>query len=239
MIIKYKDFLFETVKKYNKLIDYTYLKEDANIDKIKEICEDAKKYNYYSVCIKPDYVIYAKDFLEDTDIKVCTVISFPQGTDKTVEKVKETEKAILDGADEIDMVMNYKLLKEALNSDNEEEKNRKLDIVKKDIQRISELCHGMHSVVLKVIVESGELTFEQLKEACDICVETGVDFVKTSTGFASKGAEIDKVIFMRKILPDFVYIKASGGIRTLEDIEKFVKAGADRIGTSANPYIIL
>lgn len=241
MIKRFNNFINESKNnkgKFNRIIDYTYLKMDANVDRIKQICNEAKEFGFYSVCIKPDWVSYAKEFLKGSDVKISTVVSFPNGTDKTNDKIKETERAIIDGADEIDMVMNYKLLKKATGIEDEETKKSKLDIVKNDIVRIARLCHGINSVILKVIIESGDLTLEQTKLACDICVEAGVDFVKTSTGFSKKGAEEDKVKFMRRILPDSVRIKASGGIRTLEDIQRFVKAGADRIGTSANPSLL-
>ena len=241
MIKKFNNFINENKNnnsKFNQIIDYTYLKMDANVDRIKQICNEAKEFGFYSVCIKPDYVSYAKEFLKGSNVKVVTVISFPGGTDKTIDKIKETERAIIDGADEIDMVMNYKLLKKATNLSDDEKKNSKLDIIRNEISKIARLCHGINSAILKVIIESGELTLEQTKLACEICVEAGADFVKTSTGFAKKGAEEDKVKFMRKILPDSVKIKASGGIRTLEDIQRFVKAGADRVGTSANPSLL-
>jgi len=239
MIKKYLKFINENKNNYNQIIDYTYLKVDANIDKIKQICNEAKEFNFFSVCIKPDYVSYAKEFLKNSSVKVCAVISFPQGTDKTIDKLKETENAIISGADEIDVVMNYKLLKKATLINDDEIRLQKLELVKKDIESITRLCHGINSVIIKVIIESGDLTLEQTKIACEICIESGVDFVKTSTGFGKKGAEEHKVKFMRKILPDTIKIKASGGVRTLDDIKRFVKAGADRVGTSSNPSLIM
>lgn len=224
--------------RYNKIIDYTFLREDANIDKIEEICKDAIKNGFYSVCIRPKFVSYAYNFLDDSDIKICTVVSFPDGNNKTTDKVAETQKAISNGADEIDMVMNWKLLKKW---STEPEPKIKTDILEKlynDIRKVVDVCHGSDSIVLKVIIESGELTLDEVKKACDICLKAGADYVKTSTGYANRGAEVDKVKFMRSVLPDYVKIKASGGIRTLQDIEKFVLAGADRIGTSSNPAII-
>lgn len=224
-------------KRYNKIIDFTYLREDANIDRIEEICNMAKENGFYSVCIRPDYVSYAVNFLEGSDVKVVTVVSFPKGEDKTQEKVVETQKSISNGADEVDMVMNWKLLQKW---SKESEDEKKKDIEQKlydDIRRVADVCHGSDSVVLKVIIESGELTLDQVKKACELCNKCGVDFVKTSTGYA-RPAEIDKVRFMRSILPDHIKIKASGGIRTLQDIESFVNAGADRIGTSSNPAVI-
>lgn len=240
MINKYLNFLNENkgFSKYNKIIDYTYLKQNIKIDKIKEICNDAMRFKFYSVCIRPEYVSYAKNFLNKSDVKICTVISFPKGTNPLKDKIKESEKAIINGADELDVVMNYNLIKKYTNTDNLDEKTKYLNIVKEELYKISELCHGINSVILKVIIETGDLTYEQIKIACDICTEVGVDYVKTSTGTVEIGAEVDKIQFMRKILPDSIKIKASGGIRTLEDIQKFVKHGADRIGTSSNPNII-
>lgn len=225
-------------KRFNGIIDFTYLREDANVDKIEEICKQANENGFYSVCIRPDFVSYAKNFLENSDVKVCTVVSFHKGTDKTQEKVVEAQKAISNGADEIDMVMNWPLLQSWTK---EPDKNKKLEIEQRmydDIRKVADVCHGSDSIVLKVIIESGELTLEQVKKACELCAKAGVDFVKTSTGYASRGAEIDKVRFMRSILPDHIKIKASGGIRTLQDIETFVNAGADRVGSSSNPAII-
>lgn len=225
-------------KRYNKIIDYTYLREDANTDKIKDVCLQAKENQFYSVCIRPDFVSYAVNFLEGSNVKVCTVISFPKGEDRTQEKVVETQKAISAGADEIDMVMNWKLLLKASKEDDPEKKKDMERKVLDDIRKVANVCHGADSVILKVIIESGELTLELVKKACEFCITAGVDFVKTSTGYASKGAEIDKVRFMRTILPDHIKIKASGGIRTLQDIEQFVNAGADRVGSSSNPAVM-
>lgn len=239
MIKKYTNFINENkFNNFNKIIDYTYLKVDANIDKIKQICNEAKEFGFYSVCIKPEYVSYAKEFLKGSDVKVCTVISFPGGKDTPNSKLKESERAIIDGADELDIVMNYKLLKEYTKTEDEDKKNNILNKLRKEISDISRLCHGLNSVILKVIIESGDLTMEQTKLACDICVYAGADYVKTSTGFAKIGAEEEKVRFMRKILPDPIKIKASGGIRTPKDIKRFVYAGADRIGTSSNPDLL-
>lgn len=225
-------------KRFNKIIDFTYLREDANIDKIEEICKQAIENGFYSVCIRPEFVSYSKNFLEGSDVKVCTVISFHEGTDKTQEKVVETQKAISNGADEIDMVMNWPLLHSWTKESDAEKKKDIEQKIYDDIRKVTEVCHGADSTVLKVIIESGELTLEQVKKACELCSKCGVDFVKTSTGYASKGAEIDKVRFMRSILPDHIKIKASGGIRTLQDIENYVNAGADRVGSSSNPAII-
>lgn len=225
-------------RRYNKIIDFTYLREDTNVDKIEEVCKHAKENGFYSVCIRPDFVSYAVNFLEGSGVKIVTVISFPEGADKTQEKVVEAQKAIANGASEIDMVMNWKLLQKWSKESNEKKKEDYLQKVYDNIRKVAEVCHGADSIVLKVIIESGELTLDQVKKACELCSKAGADFVKTSTGYASKGAEIDKVRFMRSILPDHIKIKASGGIRTIQDIEAFVNAGADRIGTSSNPAIL-
>jgi deoxyribose-phosphate aldolase len=225
-------------RRYNKLIDFTYLREDATVDKIEEICKQAKDNGFYSVCVRPDFVSYAVNFLEGSDVKVVTVVSFPKGEDKTQEKVVEAQKAISNGADEVDMVMNYKLLQKASKEAEDEKKKIMYQRIYEDIRKVADVCHGSDSITLKVIIESGELTLEQVKKACELCSKAGADFVKTSTGYASKGAEIDKVRFMRSILPDHIKIKASGGVRTLQEIESFVNAGADRIGTSSNPAVL-
>jgi len=238
---KFNDLIFENKQrnnKYNKIIDFTYLKNDVTVDKIKEVCEIAKKYNFYSVCVKPEYVSYSKQFLMDSDIKVVTVISFPKGNDKTKDKISQIEDSIIYGVDEIDMVMDYKLLKSLSKITDSEKYEQKINIIKNELFSVARLCHGINSVILKIIIETGDLTLEQIKLSCDICVETGVDYVMTSTGLSKNGAEESKVRFMRKILPDSIKIKASGGIRTLNDIEKFVNNGADRIGTSSNPYLL-
>jgi deoxyribose-phosphate aldolase len=225
-------------KRFNRIIDFTYLKEDANVEKIKEICDIAKQEQFYSVCIRPQFVSEAKKFLENSNIKICTVVSFPKGDASTKEKLDETQKAISEGADEIDMVMNYNILLKWTSESKPEKKKSLEENIFTDIRKVCEMCHGSNSITLKVIIESGVLTFDQVKKACEICVKAGVDFVKTSTGYAQKGAEIDKVKYMREILPDHIKIKASGGIRTMTDIDNFVKAGADRIGTSSNPALL-
>ena len=224
--------------RFNNIIDFTYLKEDANVDKIEEVCKMAKENGFYSVCIRPDYVSYAVNFLEGSNVKIVTVISFPKGEDKTQDKVVEAQKAIANGADEIDMVMNWKLLQKMSRESDADKKQDMEQRLYDDIRKVTEVCHGADSATIKVIIESGELTLEQVKKACELCTKAGVDFVKTSTGYAAKGAEIDKVRYMRSILPDHIKIKASGGIRTLDVIEQFVNAGADRLGTSSNPAIL-
>jgi len=230
MILDFKNFKSlkenKTTIKYNNLIDFTILNDQASVDQIKEYCDIAKQYKFASVCVKPDNILYAKSFLEDSNVKVCTVISFPKGTDSTIEKIKECTKALSDGADEVDVVMNYtKLLKKEEDA---------VEDITTELRELTELTHS-EGKIIKVIIESGILTFDQIRTVCECCVEAGVDFVKTSTGYAKVGAELDKVKFMRKILPDYIKIKASGGIRTIETIEEYAPY-VDRIGMSANPF---
>ncbi len=224
--------------KFNKIIDFTYLKDDANINNIEEICKLAIENSFYSVCVRPEFVSYAKNFLDRSEVKVCTVISFHEGTDNIRTKIKDTQDAILNGANEIDMVMNWQLLNKWTQ---EEDPTKKEDIESKiyeEVRKVADVCHGSNSIVLKVIIESGELTLDQIKKACEICTKAGTDYIKTSTGYY-RGANLETVKFMRSILPEYVKIKASGGIRTFQDIENYVRAGADRVGTSSNPSILL
>jgi deoxyribose-phosphate aldolase len=225
--------LNENKTNYNNKIDYTYLKDNATIDDIKQLCEDAMEYNFYSVCIKPNFVGTAQAFLDDSNVKVCTVISFPKGDVSTMKKVKETDAAITDGADEIDMVMNYKLLQELTYTEGEEYDDIYEELVQ-DIRNVVKICHK-DGIIVKVIIEIEELNYNQIKLACDICVDAGADFVKTSTGFAPTMKpfedKLEKIKYMRKILPEYVKIKISGGIRNKEQIEQ-VLPYVDRIGTS-------
>jgi deoxyribose-phosphate aldolase len=225
--------LNESKTNYNNKIDYTYLKDNATIDDIKQLCEDAIENNFYSVCIKPNFVGTAQAFLDDSDVKVCTVISFPKGDDSSMKKVKETDAAITDGADEIDMVMNYKLLQELTYTEGEEYDDIYEELVQ-DVRNVVKICHK-DGIIVKVIIEIEELNYNQIKLACNICVDAGADFVKTSTGFAPTMKpfedKLEKIKYMRKILPEYIKIKISGGIRNREQIEQ-VLPFVDRIGTS-------
>ena len=239
-MLKYNDFLNESKKELNNLIDYTYLKDDATIDNIKNVCNMAVNNHFYAICIRPKFVSTAVAFLDDAGVKVCTVISFPNGDSKQKEKIEETDKALTDGADEIDLVMDYKKLIKMSNliQDKEYEEKYKdmYDYLINDIKNVVRKAHSEGAIV-KVIIETGALNYEQIKIACEICVEAGADFVKTSTGFFKKDNDsldekLDKVKYMRKILPDYIDIKLSGGIRTYDDAEEFLPY-VDRIGTSA------
>ena len=225
--------LNENKSNINNLIDYTYLKDNASVDDIKKICQDAVANKFYAICVKPEFVSTAKAFIDDEDVKICTVVSFPKGDDNTNKKVKETMKAITDGADEIDMVMDYKKLKELATADSEEYQDIYDDIVE-DIKYVVRACHP-EGVTVKVIIEVEELTYQEIKIACDMITDSGADFIQTSTGYSKKNPSIDEkleqVKYIRKVLPEFMKIKVSGGMRDMNNINLFLPY-ADRIGTS-------
>ncbi len=206
------------------LIDHTLLKPQATKQDIIKLCEEAKKYGFFSVCVNPMYVNFCKDLLKDTKVKVCTVVGFPLGATTTAVKVFESEEAISSGADEIDMVINISALK-----------SKDYNYVFEDIKAVREATKGK---VLKVIIETAYLNEEEKIKACELTKEAKADFVKTSTGFAPSGATVEDVSLMRKIVGNKMGVKASGGIRTIEDVLKMIEAGANRIGTSSSVEII-
>ena len=210
--------------KYNKLIDHTLLKQDASPEQIIKLCEEAKEFDFMSVCVNPAYVPLAAKCLEGSDVKVCTVIGFPLGMNLTKTKVEEAELCIKQGADEIDMVINVGMLKAGHE-----------DYVKEEIKLLKEVAG---SRVLKVIIETCLLTDEEKVRACQLSKEAGADFVKTSTGFSTGGATAHDVALMRKTVGPDMGVKASGGVRTHEDLIAMVEAGANRIGTSNGTKII-
>lgn len=210
--------------KYNKLIDHTILKQDASLASIEKLCQEAKEFDFMSVCVNPAYVSLCAELLKESDVKVCTVIGFPLGANATAVKVYETSVAVKDGADEIDMVINVTMLKAG-----------KYDYIYEEIKAIKEACNGK---LLKVILETCLLTDEEVVKACELSVKAGADFVKTSTGFSTGGATVHHVALMRKTVGPNVGVKASGGVRTHEDLLAMVEAGANRIGTSAGCKII-
>ena len=209
---------------YNKLIDHTLLKQDATPEQIIKLCEEAKEFKFMSVCVNPAYVPLAANCLEGSDVKVCTVIGFPLGMNLTKTKVEEAELCIKNGADEIDMVINVGMLKAGHD-----------DFVKEEIRLLKEVAG---SRVLKVIIETCLLTDEEKVRACRASKEAGADFVKTSTGFSTGGATVHDVALMRETVGPEMGVKASGGVRTHEDLVAMVEAGANRIGTSNGTKII-
>ncbi len=209
---------------YNKLIDNTLLKPEATAQEIKALCKEAKEYDFMSCCINPHYVSLVKEELKGSDVKICTVIGFPLGQNTTETKVFETKKAIEDGADEIDMVINVGALKD-----------HKDDFVENEIREIKKAC-GDH--ILKVIIETCLLTEEEKIRACLLSKNAKADFVKTSTGFSKGGATVEDIALMRKTVGNEMGVKASGGVRTHEDMLKMVEAGATRIGTSSGAKLM-
>ena len=208
------------------MIDHTLLKPDATPDQIAQLCFEARKYGFASVCINPAWVALCAQLLQGSAVKVCTVIGFPLGASAPEVKAFETQNAIDHGATEIDMVINIGALKA-----------RDLDQVAKDIRGVVTVAHARGPIV-KCILETVLLTDEEKTIACLIAKEAGADFVKTSTGFAGGGATAHDVTLMRRVVGPDMGVKASGGVRTFEDAENMVKAGATRIGASAGVKII-
>ena len=206
------------------LIDHTNLRPDALHSDIETLCKEAVQYKFASVCINPVYVSYAKSILKDENPKVCSVVSFPLGADSEEMKYAEARFLIFQGVDEIDMVMNIAFLKE-----------RKLDLVKNEIKKVVEAADGN---CVKVIIETSLLNQDEKALACNIVMESGAAFVKTSTGFSSPGATLEDVRLIKKLVGDRVGIKASGGIKTKNEALKLIEAGATRIGTSRGVEII-
>lgn len=208
-----------------KTIDHTLLKADATEDEIKQICEEAKKYSFASVCVNPVWVKYCHSLLQDSDVKVCTVIGFPLGASTTETKVFETTNAISNGATEIDMVLAIGALK-----------NKDTELVEKDIRAVVEAANGQ--ALTKVIIETSLLTQDEKILACQLAVKAGADYVKTSTGFSTGGATVDDIRLMRSVVGPNVGVKASGGVRNRTDAENMIAAGATRIGASAGVAIV-
>lgn len=208
----------------SKYIDHTLLKPDATKEQVLKIIEEAKTYDFASVCINPTWVSLAKEELKGTDVKVCTVIGFPLGATTPSVKAFETKEAISNGADEIDMVINVGALK-----------SDQLDIVKEDIAAV---VAASGDKLVKVIIETCLLTDKEKIKACELAKEAGADFVKTSTGFSTGGATVHDVTLMRHIVGEEMGVKASGGVRSLKDAEAFIAAGANRLGASSGVAIM-
>lgn len=200
-----------------KRLDHTLLKQTATWEQIRGLCEEGMEYQVASVCIPSCYVKKAKDYVQE-GLKICTVIGFPNGNMTTAAKVFETEDAVKNGADEIDMVINLGMVKD-----------RDYEGVLAEIQAVKKACHGK---LLKVIIETCLLTEEEKIELCKVVTMSGADYIKTSTGFSTGGATFADVELMRKHVGKEVKVKAAGGIASVEDAEKFISLGADRLGTS-------
>ncbi|WP_338450386.1 deoxyribose-phosphate aldolase [Niallia oryzisoli] len=213
-------------KNIARLIDHTLLKANATKAEIMKLLEEAKQYQFASVCINPTWVKTAAEFLHDTpEVKVCTVIGFPLGATTPEVKAFETKNAIENGATEVDMVINIGALKD-----------QDYDAVEADIKAVVDAAKG--KALTKVIIETCLLTDEEKVKACELSVKAGADFVKTSTGFSTGGATVEDVALMRKTVGPEIGVKASGGVRSAEDAEAVIKAGATRIGASSGVKIV-
>lgn len=208
------------------MIDHTLLKPEATPDDIKTLCEEAKKHSFASVCVNPCYVSMCKKLLAGSNVKVCTVIGFPLGSTTSEVKQFETDQAIKNGADEVDMVINIGQLKA-----------RNYDYVEKDVRAVVDVSKR-NNVLSKVIFEIALLTDEEKVKAALICKKVGADFVKTSTGFSKGGATVGDVALMKYVVGSNIGVKAAGGIRSKEDADAMIASGADRIGASASVKII-
>lgn len=215
------------MKNLNKHIEHTLLKQDAKLEDFIKLFNEAKEHQFLGVCINPAYVKLAKEHLKDSDVKVVTVIGFPLGASRSDVKAFETSKAVEDGADEIDMVINVTAIK-----------NKDYDFVVNDIKAVKAACQDKP---LKVILETDLLEKDEIKKACELCIEAKADFVKTSTGFVKGGvgAKAEDVKLMYEtVSPYGLKVKASGGIRDKEAALKMLEAGAERLGTSSGVKIV-
>lgn len=215
------------MKNLNKYIEHTLLKQDAVEEDFEKLFNEAIEYNFLGVCINPAYVKTAKEKLKETGVKIVTVIGFPLGANKSEVKAFETSCAVADGADEVDMVINVSALK-----------NKDYDYVREDIKAVKIAAKDSP---LKVILETDLLTKDEIKKACEICIEAKADFVKTSTGFVKNGvgAKVEDVKLMYETVSPFgLQVKASGGIRDKETALKMIEAGAARLGTSSGVEIM-
>jgi deoxyribose-phosphate aldolase len=214
------------MKNIERYIEQTVLKPLTTDVDIEKLISEAKKYGFVGICVPPFWVKKAKRDIGDAPIQLVTVVGFPLGYNMTETKIYETELAIQNGADEIDVVWSISAYKS------------KMTWPKIELAKLAQTCHD-HEKILKVIIETAYLTDQEIIQACKICSEAGVDYVKTSTGFAPEGAREDHIRLMRENLPSSVGIKASGGIKTYETAVKLIAAGADRIGTSSGVEIVL
>lgn len=213
-------------KQLGAFIDHTLLKPETTLEQVNILCHEAIDNKFVAVCVPPFFVEEAAKLLQGTGIKIATVIGFPLGYSPTSAKVEEAKQVIAKGADELDMMINITAVK-----------GEKWSFVQNDIQSVTTICH-MQNKIVKVIIETGLLTDDEIKKVCEICTEVQVDFVKTSSGFTSTGATIESVMLLRHLLPEHIKVKATGGIRTRQFAEDLIAAGADRLGTSSGVTIV-
>lgn len=212
-----------------KMIDHTILKADATEEEVKVLCEEAKKYEFATVCINPCYIPQAFHILQGTKVGITTVVGFPLGNMTSMAKAYEAKEAVELGATEIDMVINVGAMKD-----------EKHQYILHEIQGVVKAAKAVNGeTVVKVILETCLLSKDQIVKACELAVEAGADFVKTSTGFSTGGATIEDITLMRQTVGPDIGVKASGGVRTYEDAKAMVEVGATRIGASASKAIAL
>ncbi|MGF1918829.1 deoxyribose-phosphate aldolase [Enterococcus faecalis] len=209
----------------NRMIDHTILKPEATEAAVQKIIDEAREYNFFSVCINPCWVAFASEQLADTDVAVCTVIGFPLGANTPEVKAYEAADAIKNGANEVDMVINIGALK-----------SQQYDHVRQDIQGVVDAAKG--KALVKVIIETALLTDEEKVKACELAKEAGADFVKTSTGFSTGGAKVADIRLMRETVGPDMGVKASGGVHNAEEALAMIEAGATRIGASTGVAIV-
>lgn len=209
----------------NRMIDHTILKPEATEAAVQKIIDEAKEYNFFSVCINPCWVAFVSEQLADTDVAVCTVIGFPLGANTPEVKAYEAADAIKNGANEVDMVVNIGALK-----------SQQYDYVRQDIQGVVDAAKG--KALVKVIIETALLTDEEKVKACELAKEAGADFVKTSTGFSTGGAKVADIRLMRETVGPDMGVKASGGVHNAEEALAMIEAGATRIGASTGVAIV-
>ncbi|MEO6681753.1 MAG: deoxyribose-phosphate aldolase [Ginsengibacter sp.] len=210
----------------SKYIDHTLLKSTATLSEIEKLCKEAAEYQFAAVCVPPLYVKKSREFLEGTDVKIATVIGFPLGYSAIEAKVAEIVLAMVDGVDELDFVVNISAIK-----------NGDWEFIANEINTVMPIIKSKEKEI-KVIIESGMLTDEEIIKCCDIYGVAGVDYIKTSTGFAEKGASIHAVQLIRTHLADNIKIKASGGIRSFSFAKELLNAGANRLGCSSSIKIV-
>ncbi|MCF2680144.1 deoxyribose-phosphate aldolase [Faecalicatena contorta] len=210
---------------YSKYMDHTVLKATTTESTVKRFCDEAKEYGFASVCVNPYWIPFVAEQLAGTDVKACAVIGFPLGANKTEIKAMEAKLAVEDGAQEVDMVINVGALKDG-----------KYDYVENEIKAVVDVSHPQ--ALVKVIIETSELTDEEKIKACELAVAAGADFVKTSSGFGSGGATVQDVKLMKSVVGDKCQVKASTGINNREICDAMIEAGAVRMGTSKGIYIV-
>ncbi|MGG3469372.1 deoxyribose-phosphate aldolase [Neobacillus pocheonensis] len=207
------------------MIDHTLLKPEATKEQIETLCQEAKENQFFSVCVNPTWVSAAKELLKGSSVKVCTVIGFPLGASTLETKAFETKNAIENGAEEVDTVINIGALKDHNDV-----------LVENDIRAVVDTAKG--KALTKVIIEASLLTNDEKIRACELAVKAGADYVKTSTGFSTGGATFEDIALMRKTVGPNIGVKASGGVRSTEDAQRMIEAGASRIGASSSVAII-